>query len=64
MTSSERANQRFRLCKKLYGEDAVPVVYGYSISERQREQAAATPELQQVQVFLEPDQSGTDSGTD
>ena len=60
----ERARQSASALKKLYGEDAVPVVYGYSISERQREQTAATPELQQVHVFLEPDQSGTDSGTD
>ena len=60
----ERARQSASALKKLYGEDAVPVVYGYSISERQKEQAAATPELQQVHVFLEPDQSGTDSGTD
>ena len=60
----ERASQSASALKKLYGEDAVPVVYGYSISERQREQTAATPELQQVHVFLEPDQSGTDSGTD
>jgi hypothetical protein len=56
----ERARQSASALKKLYGEDAVPVVYGYSISERQREQTAATPELQQVHVFLEPDQSGTD----
>ena len=56
----ERARQSASALKKVYSEDAVPVVYGYSISERQREQAAATPELQQVHVFLEPDQSGTD----
>ena len=60
----ERARQSASALKKVYSEDAVPVVYGYSISERQREQAAATPELQQVHVFLEPDQSGTASGTD
>ena len=60
----ERARQSASALKKMYGEDAVPVVYGYSISERQRERAAATPELQQVHVFLEPDQSGTASGTD
>ena len=60
----ERARQSASALKKVYGEDAVPVVYGYSISERQRERAAATPELQQVHVFLEPDQSGTASGTD
>ena len=60
----ERARQSASALKKMYGEDAVPVVYGYSISERQREQAAATPELQQVHVFLEPDQSGTASGAD
>ena len=55
----ERARQSASALNKVYGEDAVPVVYGYSISERQREQTAATPELQQVHVFLEPDQSGT-----
>ena len=60
----ERARQSASALKKVYSEDAVPVVYGYSISERQREQAAATPELQQVHVFLEPDQSETASGTD
>ena len=60
----ERARQSASALKKVYSEDAVPVVYGYSISERQREQAEATPELQQVHVFLEPDQSGTASGTD
>ena len=60
----ERARQSASALKKVYGEDAVPVVYGYSISERQREHAEATPELQQVHVFLEPDQSGTASGTD
>ena len=56
----ERARRSALTLQKIHGEDTVPVVYGYSISERQREQTAATPELQQVHVFLEPDQSGTD----
>ena len=42
---------------KIYGEDAIPVVYGYRISDQQREQAAATSELQRVHIFLEHDEA-------
>ena len=52
----ERARQSALALSKTYGEDAIPAVYGYRISDQQREQAAATPELQQVHIFLEPDQ--------
>ena len=53
----ERARRSALVLQKIHGEDAIPVVYGYSISDRQREQAAATPDLQEVLIFLEPDQS-------
>ena len=53
----ERARQSALALQKIYGEDAVPVVYGYRISPQQREQAAATYELQEVHILLEPDRS-------
>ena len=53
----ERARQSALALRKIYGEDAIPAVYGYRISDRQREQAAATPELQQVHIFLERDEA-------
>ena len=53
----ERARRSALTLQKIHGEDAAPVVYGYSISERQRQQAAATPELQEVYIFVEPDQA-------
>ena len=52
----DRARQSAVALNKAFGDDAIPVVYGYSIAERQREQAEATSELQQVHIFLEPDQ--------
>ena len=52
-----RARQSALALQKIYGEDAIPAVYGYRISDRQREQAAATPELQQVHIFLEHDEA-------
>ncbi len=53
----ERARQSALALNKIYGEDAIPAVYGYRISDRQREQAAAAPGLQEVHIFLEPDQA-------
>ncbi len=53
----ERARQSALALSKIYGEDAIPAVYGYRISDQQREQAAAAPGLQEVHIFLEPDQA-------
>ena len=53
----ERAHQSALALQKIYGEDAIPAVYGYRISDQQREQTAATPGLQEVHIFLEPDQA-------
>ena len=52
-----RARQSALTLTKIYGEDAIPVVYGYRISDQQREQAAATSELQRVHIFLEHDEA-------
>ena len=52
-----RARQSALALTKIYGEDAIPVVYGYRISDQQREQAAATSELQRVHIFLEHDEA-------
>ena len=52
-----RARQSALALTRIYGEDAIPVVYGYRISDRQREQAAATSELQRVHIFLEHDEA-------
>ena len=60
----ERARRSALVLQKIHGEDAIPVVYGYSISTPQREQAAATPDLQEVLIFLEPDQSEIAPETD
>ena len=53
----ERARQSALALSKIYGEDAIPAVYGYRISDQQREQAVATPELQQVHIFMEHDEA-------
>ena len=53
----ERARQSALALQKIYGENAIPAVYGYRISDQQREQAVATPELQQVHIFLEHDEA-------
>ena len=59
-----RARQSALALTRIYGEDAIPVVYGYRTSDQQRERAAATPDLQEVLIFLEPDQSDTAPETD
>ena len=53
----ERARRSALTLQKMHGEDAIPVVYGYGVSDQQRQQAAATPELQEVYIFVEPDQA-------
>ena len=53
----ERARQSALALSKIYGEDAIPAVYGYRISDQQRQQAAAAPGLQEVHIFLEHDQA-------
>ena len=53
----ERARRSALTLQKIHGEDAIPVVYGYGVSDQQRQQAAATPELQEVYIFVEPDQA-------
>ncbi len=56
----ERARQSALALSKIYDEDAIPAVYGYRISNQQRQQAAAAPGLQEVHIFLEPDQASED----
>ena len=48
-----RARQSAGILKKMYGVDAIAVVYGFSIEERQFELAKATDGLAEVHVFLE-----------
>ena len=48
-----RARQSADILKKMYGEDAVAAVYGFSIEAEQVEQARPTDGLAEVHVFLE-----------
>ena len=48
-----RTRQSAYILKKMYGEDAVAAVYGFSIEPEQVEQAKATDGLAEVHVFLE-----------
>ena len=48
-----RARESADILKKMYDEDAVAAVYGFSIEERQVQQAKATDDLDEVHVFLE-----------
>ena len=47
----DRARQSADVIKKVYEQDAVPIVYGYRISDHQRRQARE----QGVRVFIDPD---------
>ena len=47
----ERARQSADAIKKVYAQDAIPLVYGYRISDHQRRQAHE----QGVHVFIDPD---------
>jgi hypothetical protein len=49
-----RARESAEALRKLYSQDAVPVVYGYRIADEQRWSAEARDGLQEVHVFLEP----------
>ena len=48
-----RARQSADILKKMYGEDAVAAVYGFSIETEQVEHGRATDDLAEVHVFLE-----------
>ena len=48
-----RARQSAGILKKMYGQDSVAAVYGYSIEAEQVEQARSTDDLAEVHVFLE-----------
>ena len=48
-----RARQSAGILKKMFGEDAVAAVYGFSIETEQVEHARATDDLAEVHVFLE-----------
>ncbi len=47
----ERARQSADAIKKVYAQDAIPLVYGYHISDHQRRQASE----HDVHVFIDPD---------
>ena len=49
-----RTRESAEALRKLYSQDAVPVVYGYRIADEQRWSAEARDGLQEVHVFLEP----------
>ena len=48
-----RARHSAGILKKLYGEDAIPAVYGFSVEPEQVEQAKPKDGLPQVHIFLE-----------
>ena len=48
-----RARQSAGILKKMYRQDSVAAVYGYSIEAEQFEHARATDDLAEVHVFLE-----------
>ena len=48
-----RARQSAGILKKMYRQDSVAAVYGYSIEAEQVEQARSTDDLAEVHVFLE-----------
>ena len=41
------------ILKKMFGQDAIAAVYGFSIESEQVEQARSTDDLAEVHVFLE-----------
>ena len=49
-----RARESAEAIRKLYSEDAIPVVYGYRIADDQMRSAEAREGSQEVHVFLEP----------
>ena len=49
----DRACQSADILKKLYGEDTIPAVYGFSIEPEQVEQAKPGDDLAEVHIFLE-----------
>ena len=48
-----RTRQSAGILKKMYRQDSVAAVYGYSIEVEQVEHARATDDLVEVHVFLE-----------
>ena len=54
----ERARSSADILRRIYGVDAIPAVYGYSIAPQQERQAEADEEagLQRALVFLEDDE--------
>ena len=53
----DRARQSADILKKLYGEDAIPAVYGFSIESEQVEQAKPKDGLAEVHIFLETERA-------
>lgn len=52
-----RVRQSADILKKLYGEDAIPAVYGLSIAPEQVEQAKPKDGLAEVHIFLETERA-------
>ena len=48
-----RVRQSADILEKMYSEDAIPAVYGFSIEPEQVEQAKPTDDLAEVHIFLE-----------
>ena len=53
----DRARQSADALEKVFGEDTAPIVYGYSIDRRQRDQAFGNADEREVRVFIQPDNS-------
>ena len=49
----DRARDSAKILTKMYGEDSIPAVYGFTIDDNQVRQASATDELAEVHIFLE-----------
>ena len=58
-TDIDRARESASILQRLYGTEAIPAVYGYSIAHQQVEEAKPDPtnNLPEVHIILEPDRS-------